>query len=301
MGSKPCLHVTFRFDDPSAVSDHSLETEILARFRKHAVPLTVAVIPFRNREGKAELERADIPHLITAHDEGLIEVALHGYRHVSNQELGAAPPSEFVGRGYSEQAEMLRSGRATLEKAFQTEIYGFVPPWNTFDQNTLSAAAQLGFRYIGSGVGAGRAHTPDGVPVVPKTCSMRERDVKRVMKEGIRFSHYGPWAIFVFHPDNFVEFRDSPQEGEGAPWLSLDSLDTVLEMMREHGAEACTLGHGVRLSGRTGRYWDTNELHWVNRYSYRLYSSLPRHILLPGTRGNGLLAIARTALFHRDP
>lgn len=59
------VSVAFRLDDPSAVSDHALETKILELFANHGIPLTVAVIPFRQRNNVTlPVDRGNVSHLV---------------------------------------------------------------------------------------------------------------------------------------------------------------------------------------------------------------------------------------------
>ncbi|MGZ4882597.1 MAG: DUF2334 domain-containing protein [Halobacteriota archaeon] len=66
----------------------------------------------------------------------------------SNGVAGASQPgySEFRGRSYADQYNAIKQGRDDIKQAFGVTPTTFIPPWNTGDDNTLKAAAALGFK-----------------------------------------------------------------------------------------------------------------------------------------------------------
>lgn len=290
MEQSTITRVSFRFDDPSPDSDHTLEAEILDRFQRYDMPVTVAVVPFTKSNPVRALEREDVPHLVQACASGRIEIALHGHRHLRTHKNLHGSPSEFSGLSLEEQIDLLHAGRGVLQQVFGESVAGFVPPWNTFDDNTLKAAAAAGMRYVGAGFGAKQALRARGLPlVVPKTCSMRPRELNQAIAEAKTFAPLRPWIVFVFHPDNFVEFREVPAEGEADSWLSLPLLDTMLRRLsEEQGIEVVTLGSATSDQDIGHGFWNPAELHWIGRYSHRVRRLIPTHIMFPGSRWSGL-------------
>ena len=83
-------------------------------------------------------------------------VALHGYHHEYTSSKGGLFPlnhfSEYAGVPYEKQAQMLREGKEQLQKwGIDTDI--FMAPAHTFDENTLKALKENGFRAITDGFG----------------------------------------------------------------------------------------------------------------------------------------------------
>lgn len=270
------IRVCFRFDDPRANSDHALEARVLEVFRSYGFPLTVAVVPF-SLEGEAyrALQPGDLPHISEAHDSGHVEVALHGYRHkaISNDPGGVS--SEFFGVDRSRQLETIRAGKVVLEEVFGVPMRGFVPPWNTHDQNTLDASAELGFSYLSCGVQAGGSITKP--LVIPKTCSMRRAEAHSALWSAKRHLACEPVIVFVFHPDNFVEFRSPPGPGEGPAFLSIPKLGQILADFAGEQAwiTVCTLAE-VSQTLETGRtLWTSVEYDFIRRASWRLRTRFP--------------------------
>src|SRR5690606_32293974 len=88
------------------------------------------------------------------------------------------------------------------ESIFSQPISGFVPPWNSFDTNTLKALEELGFRYLAAGRDYPRAY---GGPVrlIPRTAHLT--DLPRVISEANRFASANPIFVVVLHHYDFAE------------------------------------------------------------------------------------------------
>jgi peptidoglycan/xylan/chitin deacetylase (PgdA/CDA1 family) len=285
------IRVCFRFDDPSARSDHDLEARVLDVFAGFGVKLTVAVVPF-GRDGDAlrPLRRTDVPHLTAAHGEGRIEVALHGYCHEANSRDRSGIPSEFRTVPLELQRQRLADGRQVLQQAFDTEVSGFVPPWNTYDATTVEATKRLGFGYFSAGLGTGSAGSQ---PVlIPKTSSLRAGEAGHAIGSATRFRFCAPVVVFVFHPDQFVEFRSPPARGEPPPFLSLDALRSFLRRLADEveQVEVVTLAELAEDLGARTRLWCAQDFDRFGRVSHRLrqrlpsgfFSTRPKWFILPG-------------------
>lgn len=196
------IRVALRFDDPSATSDHVLEEGIFAAAESAGIPLTVAVIPFRQQEGDLiSLTHEWATHLIDAQRAGVIEVAQHGYCHESARG-GKKPPSEFMGVDAVHQTEWICEGRTVLEAVFDKPITGFVPPWNTFDANTTQALEKLKYRYLSAGWELDTGCSP-GLSYWPRTCQMVA--LQETLDALGAFVSLDPVVIAVMHHYDFAE------------------------------------------------------------------------------------------------
>ena len=141
--------VVFRCDDYSAASNTALEVRLIETFRQRDIPLVFGVIPFigasDSREG-SELSDEKAAILREAVEAGTVDVALHGYSH---QKSG--PWTEFAGLPYDEQVRRLSHGVTLLSEAVGVRVTTFVPPYNTYDENTLRAMEHLGFVCLSAG------------------------------------------------------------------------------------------------------------------------------------------------------
>lgn len=196
------IRLSLRFDDPSATSDRVLEEGIFAAAQTAGIPITVAVIPFKRREGGLiPLTRDRAAHLIDAQRAGIIEVAQHGYCHESARGE-QKPPSEFMGVDAVRQTEWICKGRAVLETIFDKPITGFVPPWNTFDANTTQALGKLKYRYLSAGWELDTGCSP-GLSYLPRTCQMMA--LPETLNALEAFASLEPVVVAVMHHYDFSE------------------------------------------------------------------------------------------------
>lgn len=267
--------VAFRLDDPSPTSDHAVERRIFDTFARHGIPLTVAVVPYAtSREGREQLEASPttLPHVAEAHAAGLIELALHGHSHLDRAPAGQGP-SECRGLAQDVQQGLMAAGKSCLERAFAVRIAGFVPPWNTYDANTLKAAAACGFDYLS----AGDANPPHdtALTTLPRTCRLDR--LARALQESRRFEDCEPLIVVVLHPDNFVEFRAPPLPGEEGAITDLENLDSLLAGIAAARLNCVTLS-ALAAAPRTHSFWWRRDLRWLKRLPDRVSSRMPRHL-----------------------
>jgi peptidoglycan/xylan/chitin deacetylase (PgdA/CDA1 family) len=138
--------VIFRYDDYSAKSNTTLEVALIEVFRRHGFPLAIGVVPTIARNTNLPLPETEnslrpltdekFAILREAMADGTVEVALHGLTH---QRIAADTKSEFQGRSYEDQLERIVRGKEFLEKGLNTKIRVFIPPWNSFDSETIRA------------------------------------------------------------------------------------------------------------------------------------------------------------------
>lgn len=282
------IRVAFRLDDPSSHSNHELERAIIARLREYRVPATFAVIPFSDQDGNIEKLTADqVPHLVEAHREGLLEIALHGYSHEPIQRLPDNNHTEFVGRSLEKQTELLSEGRTCLEGIF-SRVSGFVPPWNSFDGETLTALSRLNFAYLSGGWDY-RPTQIDDFLTLPHTCNLSH--LREAIAEARELRQLSPTLIVIMHHYDFQESGseeaqlDIAQLGELLAWISsqedieLTTLDGLAGT-----SNAPSQARGVRYHWwREHRHWRLNRLLpqfvQLNVPSFQFYIGVMRHLI----------------------
>lgn len=205
-GQKKTIQVVFRYDDYSAFSKTIVEKEIFDIFEKHNAPLTVGVIPFavQNPYDPAAQELFSLlgdklELLKSSVEKGKIEVAVHGYSHQANTENGK---SEFAGLPISGQVELISAGKDYLQELLNTPIMTFVPPWNSYDQNTLKALEELGFSIISANKD-GFAVEASSLIFLPYTCTLNE--VRNGVLSARTSSTTNPILVVLFHSYDFIE------------------------------------------------------------------------------------------------
>jgi len=200
------IRLAFRFDDPSPVSKHSVEISVLNELNKHRLPATFAVVPFRTRANQ-EFKFTDksASHILSGLDSGRLEIALHGCMHIDTSGKEETGPSEFFGLTFERQSQLIHRGKKELERVFGPVLSGFVPPWNSYDEQTLLAACANGFSYVS----ADKRDPPNiHLPLLPATCKLDH--IKSSVAEAQRFSSLKPVIIVVLHHYDFDRDNDDP-------------------------------------------------------------------------------------------
>jgi len=176
------ISVCFRFDDPSATSDHNLEREIFKLFADLNFSLTVAVIPYRKKKSGEifKISKENITHLIKAEQLGTIDIALHGHSHLDHRNDVNGSPSEFSGTPKTQQHDLIKEGSSLISSVFGHKTHGFVPPWNSYDQNTADILNELGYEYVSA---SSINFNSGNLAAIPRTCTMRNAQcIKRNKK-----------------------------------------------------------------------------------------------------------------------
>ena len=196
------ISIIFRFDDYSAISDTEIEGFIIEAFRSINKPFTVGVIPFRETENPDELlslsgEKADL--LKEAVDSGVVDPALHGYSH---KQIIDGTHSEFVSLPLDQQVEKISIAKTHLENTLDQSITTFIPPWSSYDNNTVTALEQLGFSTLSAGK-AGVAPERSTLLYLPATTGLSD------LKNGISLARESSYdqiiAVVLFHQYDFIE------------------------------------------------------------------------------------------------
>lgn len=153
------MKIAVRLDDITP----DMDWESFLRFKelldRYQVKPLIGVVPDnqdKNLKGSAKGSPDDFwTYVRELQKQGWV-VAMHGYRHIYTTGKGGLFPlnnfSEFAGISYEKQRQMLEKGKAYLkEKGIATEL--FMAPAHSYDQNTLKALRDTGFRALTDGFG----------------------------------------------------------------------------------------------------------------------------------------------------
>lgn len=229
--------VVFRYDDYSSRSDTDLEVQLLQTFENAGLPCTFGVVPcvtpvdeeLLPQTGQP-LTKAKASILRQAIRSGTLQVALHGYTHQTILARENGGWSEFKGLPYEAQAERIGAGRAMLEEMVAVPIRTFIPPWNSYDTNTLRGLERLGFSCISAGK-YGVTSPLSQLSFLPSTCGLADFPAALSATK----SHPGKSVIVVLlHPIDFQQNRESAIAGIGHLLETLRSqTDTVVRTIEE--------------------------------------------------------------------
>ena len=261
------INIALRFDDPSISSNHDLEKEVIAICSRHDVKINFAVIPFKIiNQNLSPLTTDAAKHLVDAEMNGLIEISQHGHSHQNNATTNTTP-SEFKGRPIEEQVELIKTGKSLLDSIFIQQDRGFVPPWNTFDYNTLLATNQLRFRYISGGWEIPKNHKASGAKIIPRTTQVS--DIRQNIKQYKLYSPLKPILVAVLHHYDFIESESNNGKfslNEFEETIKIASSSRHVNMTSQNNI-AQTLTTKNLNFGLNAHYLITKKLHWrIQKY-----------------------------------
>lgn len=271
------IYVSFRLDDPSAISDHCLESEIIKIFSDFNFSLCVAVVPFRIKDKqKISVSKDNIAHLIDAQKKNQIEVVLHGHSHLRRGVSPSGGPSEFAGVNIQEQKILIQEAKKIVEDVFSINIQGFVPPWNTYNKNTIAVLSELGFSFISAGTSNLTRTTP--LNSIPATCNLR--NARCAVEQALINKRYSQIVNINFHPDDFEEFCYPPGPNDPVPFTSLKELKKFLAWVRSKEELNITNLKNLNSALFHGNYNLIKEFNYYSILPWKLQSILPNTVLL---------------------
>lgn len=185
------LKLVFRYDDFLLKND-SIDESVIRIFQKHKIPLVIGVIPYDSIENKIFQENfSSLPILKKGVKNNSIEIAQHGFNH---QKI---VNGEFNGVNQSEQKRRILKGKEMLDSIFQTNITTFIPPWNTYDKNTLKVMNEIGLKNLSSALCIGQVWSDSQISYFPTTVedfitlnSVLEYNKNRNCVVVVMFHHY---------------------------------------------------------------------------------------------------------------
>jgi peptidoglycan/xylan/chitin deacetylase (PgdA/CDA1 family) len=204
------VYVVFRYDDYAANSVTAAELKIMEAFRKHDIPITFGVIPFKvagDVEDPAprdllQLDSVKAEMLRTGYLEGTLDISMHGYSHQTN-----SPDylSEFAHLDYRDQVNRLSEGKEYLEDLTGARVITFLPPWNTYDMNTLAALEESGFTVLSANK-KGLVAEGSALHYLPVSCDMIE--LKDAVKAARKSRDKQPLVVALLHDYDFLDIND---------------------------------------------------------------------------------------------
>lgn len=135
------IHVVFRLDDPRPVCD-SVSMRVVQLFNAKQVPLTIAMVPCDSCENIITPISTNSQY-VAAIQQDNIELALHGLTH---QNINGA--GEFGGLDSTEAVRRIAKGKHALQAIFDKQITTFIPPFNAWNEHTLTAMRMHGMDVI---------------------------------------------------------------------------------------------------------------------------------------------------------
>lgn len=173
-----------RFDDLCPNMDWNMWEKADQILREYSVKPLIGVVPdCKDQELNIMEERGDFWNYIRGLQEEGYVVAMHGYQHVYDLKcrgmINIGQDTEFAGHPYDVQYEKLRKGKQLLsEHGIETDV--FFAPSHSYDDTTLRALHDCGFKYISDGKST-KAVYRHNVMCVP----LRTGGIPKIRKHGI--------------------------------------------------------------------------------------------------------------------
>lgn len=158
------MRITVRLDDITPDMDWERFLKFKALLDQYQVKPLIGVVPDnqdenlikRNQDKFKNANSLDFWEYVKQLREDGWVIAMHGHRHIYSTHKGGIFPlnnfSEFAGLSVVKQKEMLSEGRKILaEKGIETDI--FMAPAHSYDNNTLKALKETGFKALTDGFG----------------------------------------------------------------------------------------------------------------------------------------------------
>ena len=230
--SSPQVTIVFRYDDYSSRSATELEEKIIAAFKQCQVCCTFSIIPFVKAVNYLDVSpQAGIP-LTPAKAEmarqamaaGVLDVAQHGYSH-QRQSYARSWYTAYEGLDYDSQLDKIDKGKVFLEKILDTKITTFVPPYNSYDANTLKVLEKLNFHCLSASL-RGPTAPSTSLKFLPETCTLAQ--LRDVIRDARKIADYAPIICVMFHQYDFIGIDDTPEAGRINDKTSLNEFNKLL-------------------------------------------------------------------------
>jgi len=241
----PRIDVVIRFDDYSSGMATDSVLRFFMLFEKRSIPVTFAVIPFGGNFPKAPGQPEPQPLteekawiLRQMLSTGNFEVAQHGFSHEENAKDSPQGSSEFRGLSPEEQTARITRGKELLESRLGIRVNSFAPPWNTYDENTVSVLKKCGFRVFSPGGPDPALQAGYDMPVIG--CGAGIRTLRARIEEARKGTDPHPVVTALFH---IFEIKDFEPKGN----LTLAELAETLDWLKAQPDVHCrTLGDAAK-------------------------------------------------------
>ena len=162
--------ILIRFDDVCPTMDWTQWNKAMMILKRYNLQALIGVIPdCQDPDLNIDPPKEDFWEYIRQLQSEGFDIAMHGYQHVFDSHVAGivtnTPKSEFAGHSYQEQFEKIQKGKTILNShGIYTDI--FFAPAHSYDEVTLRALYENGFRYISDGKSE-KAFIREGVLCIP--------------------------------------------------------------------------------------------------------------------------------------
>lgn len=227
--------VAFRMDDIQDWWLEDAQQTVINVFKSRKLPLTIGIIAnYFYTDGHTTMRDFVKKCLKTS---GFpIEIANHGWKH-----------EDFTTFSASKQDKLIKQAKAkTISDLSLSDLTTFIPPFNKFDDNTIAALKNNGFKTMSAGISEYTSRNYPGTkssfreyPVGSSTTDLSDsykisaEESFEMIQDQIR--DHGFSAVMM----HFVEFTDDDGDID---YDALDDLVRLIDMVKDAGYKMTTIG-----------------------------------------------------------
>lgn len=234
--TQSCNCVSFRFDDIQDFWLTEQQHQVIEIFENYNAGLTLGVVGKWNGD-----DHQNIKFIKSSLENENIELANHGWVH-----------ENFSLLSFDEQQKLLIVSNDKILQVFGTSPNVFIPPFNAFNQDTLSVLETNGFSHISSSIHWDEPNSNDSkLYHFPQTTEMGYWDNEKqkfvgnnpndVFLEAIDFFNQYGYAVIMMHPQDFSIFRNGEYTSE-LDYGTLNDLQLLLDMFEDSGLDIVPIG-----------------------------------------------------------
>ena len=259
-----CNCVAFRFDDVQNFWLNDVQIKVIDTFHEKNTPVTVGIIG--NHFGKDEKLVNSINNLVQAEFD--IEIANHGWQH-----------EDFAKYQKDEQSDLLKKSNQAILETLGISPTVFIPPLNSFDDDTLSAMSENGIKYFSTELDESDIvyqvsdypiyHFPEGATTgkLNKEISLFEGLSPEETFSDILTSmeNYG-FAVVTMHPQEFSTIKDGTYSNI-INQIQVDELKSLIDTIGENDIDMVLLSEineksSITTSAPAVPQWIKNNAGW---------------------------------------
>jgi peptidoglycan/xylan/chitin deacetylase (PgdA/CDA1 family) len=252
--------VIFRFDDIpfDFIQNRELyldaELAVMNLFLKKNQKLSIGLVTKYLEEDDAIIEK-----IYEGLERSIFELAIHGWDHL-----------DFSVLSEKQQVELLVNATRRLETIFRSGSQVFIPPYNSFNKDTLLAMGKVGLRIISSELDLDKFSytskktenaTPNEedirvyhMPQMTAFEGFRNHRIFRVSinkiikKIDISISKYG-YAVITIHPLSFIGFTNGDYKSS-LDSQQIRSLENLIDTIVSKNIEIKTFSNAIEVNQR---------------------------------------------------
>jgi hypothetical protein len=223
--SDPRSKIVFRFDD-FELNSTAFNDSLLYIFRKNEIPICLGIIPFdKNGIFQKDLTKKQLEDFKESITKNEVEIALHGYNHKDNEVQKGSflinpVASEFAKLSFIAQHTKLKLAKESIDSLLEIQVNIFIPPFNTYDVNTLKALDSLKMEIISASLD-GPSNSAI-IKYIPYTCN----DLNKLPKIIKKYQNDNIVIVALMHSYSFKGGNNYP--GSPSKRIDFKQLDTLL-------------------------------------------------------------------------